>query len=120
MGLSCPKGSVSRKAFSYRRKASGKRVHVRSSCVKSKGLRARGKRPKAILPPLKKGTLGKYGYKTKSSKHERRSSLKKAARSLGKNTVIRKLNAVSVLTRNTAPKTSKLLRSDMKFVQSMK
>jgi len=115
MPSSCGRGSIRRRKFTYFRKSTGKRVTVRASCVKSKGLRARGKRPKAILPPLKKGTLGKFGYTTKSSQKDRRTSLKRAARSLGKATVIRKLNAVGVLTKNTGPRVSQTVRADMRW-----
>ena len=112
----CSKGTILRKAYTYKGK-NGSKVRVRSSCVRSKGLRARGKSPKAILPPLKKGTLRNFGYGSDKSPSLRRASLRRASKSLGRNRVIRKLNAVAVLTKNTAPKKSRIFRADMRWVQ---
>ena len=56
----CPRGSISRNGYSYRKKSLGyKKVEVRASCIKSSGL---SKRPRRVLSSLKKGSLTKFGY----------------------------------------------------------
>jgi hypothetical protein len=74
----CPKGSISRVGYKYIRKSTGKKISVKPSCVKSKGLRSQGKISRRVLPTLNKGSLTKYGYSTKLSDFERQKALNKA------------------------------------------
>jgi hypothetical protein len=111
---SCPKGTVSRKSY---RKKSG--VKVKSACVKSTSLRSRGVMPKRVLPKLKTGSLTKYGYHIHDTKSIRHKALKKALKAYGFATLIRKLNAVRVLSRNTAPLNSKKYTDDIKYIEKM-
>ena len=97
----CPKGTISRK--SYVRK-SGSRVH--RSCVKSKALRSKGLRPHRVIPKLKSGSLKKFGYHVHESPSKRHIALNKALRAYGMSSLVHKLNAVRVLSRNTSPKNS--------------
>ena len=71
---------------------------------------------KNIIGPLDKGTLTKYGYSTKVSEKTRHTALNKAIKATSKGTVIKKLNAVKTLTKNTLPKTSAIFGKDMKYV----
>jgi hypothetical protein len=118
MARACPKGYILRKAYSrksYTNK-SGVRVvgsKVPATCIKDRGLPGKGKK----LFVLRKGTLGKHGYKTSFSANVRRAALRKAVKAESYAAVIRKLNAVSILQRRTNPKVYKIFRSDLSWVQ---
>lgn len=87
---------------------------VKSTCIKDLGLKGKG--PKLFT--LKKGTLLDYHYKnTNLSRHRQ---LLKSARKTGKTTVIRKLNAVKILTKRTNPKASKVFSKDIFYLQNKK
>lgn len=109
MANPCPSGKIFRKAYVTKtgRKVSG-------SCIKDRGLPGKGKR----LFTLRKGTLGRYGYKTKFSASDRHAALRKAVAGESYATVVRKLNAVSILQKRTNPKVYNILRSDMAWVQN--
>lgn len=113
----CPKGSISRKGYTYIKKSTGKKIKVKSSCVKSKGLRSKGKKTSRVLPTLKKGSLTKYGYAILGSETERHNALKKALKAYGYSSVVKKLNAVKLLTKNTNPKNSKIYGRDLRWIQ---
>ncbi len=103
----CPKGTILRKAYTTKNK-----VHVKATCIIDRG--NPGKGPK-ILPELKKGTLEGYHYNnTELSRHR---TLLKETRELGKSTVIKKLNAVAILTKNTNKKASNTFKKDLKYIQ---
>jgi hypothetical protein len=68
-----------------------------------------------VIGPLKKGTL--MGYKTSMKPSTRRKILRKVAKKVGPLSTFRKLNAVSVLTKNTAPKSSRTMKADRKWVK---
>ena len=111
----CPKGYISR--YSFKRKSGYK---VKASCVRSRrSLRGRGKKPSVYFPKLKAGTLRKSGYTVHSPERSRKKSLKKAVKKYGKNLVIKKINAVRVLSKNISPKISKIYTKDLKYVQSL-
>lgn len=69
---------------------------------------------------LNKGTLTKFGYHANCNVSERHLSLEKAVKKYSKTTVIHKLNAVKLLTKNTNPKVSKIFGKDIKYLQSLK
>jgi Family of unknown function (DUF5771) len=114
----CPKGSISRRSYNYKRKSTGKRVKVRSSCVKSKGRRSRGLRVNRVLPSLKKGSLTKYGYHLSDSKDERHKALKKAFDAYGYSTLIKKLNAVRLYNKSK-PSVYNKYTQDMNYVHKL-
>uniref|UniRef100_A0A6C0B1T8 Uncharacterized protein n=1 Tax=viral metagenome TaxID=1070528 RepID=A0A6C0B1T8_9ZZZZ len=64
---------------------------------------------------LKKGEL--HGYHAKSSKTSRRKSLRKTVRSVGPLSTFRKLNALAVYTKNSAPGKSKIIKADRNWVK---
>ena len=64
---------------------------------------------------LKKGEL--HGYHAKSSKTSRRKSLRKTVRSVGALSTFRKLNALAVYTKNSAPGKSKTIKADRNWVK---
>jgi hypothetical protein len=97
-------------------KRKSKRRSPRKSS-KRRSKRSSKRRSKNVIPPLAKGTLGKYGYSAKISTVKRRAALAKAVKAYGRNTVIRKLNAVKTLQKNKNPKVSSIFSSDMKWIQ---
>ena len=71
------------------------------------------KNSRKLIPKLRKGTLGQFGYTGKEpSISKRRRCLSKAGKSLGFLVVIRKLNAVYVLNKNTNPTIAKRFKAD--------
>lgn len=120
MARSCPSGQILRKAYSRKAftRKDGTKVSsskTPASCIKDLGKSGKGKR----LFILRRGTLSKYGYSTKISKEERQAALRRAVEDGSKNVVIKKLNALSILNRNTHPARARILRADMKYVQSL-
>lgn len=116
----CARGSISRRGYTYFSKRAQRFVKVKPACTKSKrSLRARGKSPERVIPPLRSGTLRKYGFRVSASKEERHKSLRKAVKAYGATEVVRKLNAVRVLTRNTRPEQSKIYTESIDFVHSL-
>lgn len=106
----CKKGSILRDAYITK-----KGVHVSEVCVKDTGMPGKGQK---IIPKLESGTLHNYHYnKSDLSRHR---ALLQAARNSDYNAVIRKLNAISILTKNTIPKASKMYIKDMHYVQETK
>jgi hypothetical protein len=105
----CGSGQIRRKAFTTRR---GTRVSA--TCIRDLGKPGRG--PK-LIPPLNAGKLRAYGYSTTIGPTSRRAALRRAMRMYGRNSVLRKLNAVKVLTRNTNPRISAVFGRDLAWVQ---
>ena len=75
----------------------------------TKYLRAHG------IGELKKCEL--HGYRAKNSKTSRRKSLRKTVRSVGALSTFRKLNALAVYTKNSAPTKSKTIKTDRNWVK---
>ncbi len=105
------KGKILRKSHT---KKNGRKV--KSTCIKDLGLPGKGP---VILPKLQQGSLTKFGYSSKNSDIIRRNSLKKAVKKYTKPGVIHKLNAISVMTKNTNPALSKIYKADMQYVQHL-
>ena len=107
----CPRGMIRRK--SYTRKNG---THVKSVCIKDMG--KPGKGPKLFT--LEKGGLSKYGYYVRDSSIKRHTSLKKALKHMSYATLVRKINALSILFKNTQPGLAKHARSDIKWLQKQR
>lgn len=77
------------------------------------------KSPKKVIPKLKKGELGEYGYKDISSKTagQRHRSLNKAVKKYGALSVFRKLNALYVLNKNNNVNLSILFKRDRNYIK---
>jgi len=106
----CPRGTIRRKAYTRK---NGKRV--KSSCVKDRGLPGKGRK----LFTLKKGELSKYGYRLSNTRPSRQAALVKAAKHIERNTLIRKLNVLAILHKNTNTFFSRRAREDMNFVRKI-
>lgn len=115
----CKKGSISRRRYTVYSKKRGT-YKVKASCIYlPKSNRARGKRSRRVLPKLKEGSLAKYGFHVNMSPKKRKASLRKAEKAFGKSKLIKKLNAVRVLSKNTNPKASKVYTASIKYVQKL-
>ena len=116
----CPKDMIVRSAYKRRgyTKKSGAKVKstiVAEGCIKDIGRKGKGEN---VIGPLMKGSLREFGYENVKdlSAVERRIALKKAIKAYGDVGVIKKLNAVSVLTTRTNSKLSNIYKSDMDWV----
>ena len=67
-----------------------------------------------------KGSLKDFGYSPTVSKTARLKALREATKVYGKDEMIRKLNAIAVLTKNSQPQNSEIYREDMERVRRMR
>ena len=114
----CKRGEIQRKGYTrkaYTRKDGTrvKAVYVQPSCIKDQGLQGKGKK----LFTLRKGTLSRHGYNLSLKAEPRRKALKKAVKAEGTLTVFRKLNALSILQKNTNPVNSRKFKYDANWVK---
>lgn len=78
---------------------------------------ARGRRGNGIIITVR-GDLTRLGYRLKErSAKKRRQALKKAVRKYGYANVVRKVNALAVLMKNTHPTYAKRARSDVEWLK---
>ena len=66
------------------------------------------------------GSLKVFGYSPDEPERKRRTALREACKHYGKDEVIRKLNAVAVLTKNRQPQNSAIYERDMEAVRKMR
>jgi len=114
----CPPGTIKRSSY-VRYTQKGKHVLVPEQCIQDRGLPGKGFRNGPGIGPLRKGELGKFGYAdvTSLSTSQRHRALEAAIREYGSLGVWRKLNAVAVYTKHTAPATSSIFKADMKWIR---
>ena len=76
--------------------------------------------PGSGIGPLRKGDLAQFGYQqvTMMSATKRHAALALAVKEYGSLTVRRKLNAIYVYTRNTAPASSAIFKADRDWVKA--
>ena len=103
-----------RASYSYVRKAAMSRV----SAVPAKDVGAAGKSTK-VIGSLKGGMLTKYGYHPVEAKTNRYKALSKGI-SKGEKplAVMRRLVAISTLTKRTLPRASRIYKQDAMWVRS--
>lgn len=75
-----------------------------------------GRRGTSKIGPLKKGELKAVGYSATAKASSRHRALTKAIKRYGPLSTYRKLNAVAVYTKRTAPKASKTFKADRNWV----
>lgn len=125
--LKCPKGYIvrngySRKTFLRKNGTKIKRKYVKAKCIKSRG--GPGKtslrfKDGSGIPPLKRGELGKHGYKkvkTLTNK-QRHDALDSAIREYGSKKIFSKLGALRTYQKRTSPEVSKLFADNMKWIR---
>lgn len=73
-----------------------------------------------LIGPLRRGELVKHGYShvQKMSDNDRHKALDSAVKEFGGLGVWRKLNAVAVYTKRTAPGASRVFKADMAYIRS--
>lgn len=133
-GTACPPGKVLRKAYvrrfrtnvrergytvkrgnqMYRVYPKSRSTIVEAACIKDRGLAGKG--PQQIAP-LRKGELLKFGYVYRKTDMERHEALRKAVKQFGALGVYRKLDAVSKLSKRTAPRASVTFKKDRDWVK---
>ncbi|HEY9703585.1 MAG TPA: hypothetical protein V6C58_14145 [Allocoleopsis sp.] len=96
-------------------KTSVKSSKVPPTCIKDLGKKGKGKK---ILPKLEKGTLSKFGYSSFKPESQRHDALKKALNKLPYATIIRKLNAVAILSKLVNPIVSYKFKKDIAWLRS--
>lgn len=106
-------GKIFRKSYDATRSSTGATYHVKAACVEDKGMP--GKVPKKERIPAVPSAdfhLGDYGYETKYNKETRQAAMDKAIKALvsmkkvytprdAAVKIIKKLNLVSTLSKNT-------------------
>lgn len=92
---------------------------ARASYIRDRGAKGRWQTVHRMLGigPLKKGDLTAFGYSHTKPTAERHEALSKAVSTYGRASTIRKLNAIAVYSKRTAPSRSKTYRTDMHYVQ---
>lgn len=115
----CPSGYIKRAAF-VRYTKKGKHSLVREQCIHNVGSPGKGFRDGPGIGPLRHGELMKHGYAkvvdmTVAARHK---ALDSAVKEFGSLTVWRKLNAIAVYTKRTAPHSSKIFKADMAYIRS--
>jgi len=107
------KGSAARPGYSYVRKA--KTVSVRGVPAYDVGTIGKSK---VRIGPLKHGMLTRFGYHPVEAKTNRHKALMKAI-NVGKedpHAVVRRLVAISTLTKRMAPRASRIYKADSRWV----
>ena len=114
----CKYGFIRRRGYMASR--SGKKIKVKSFCIKEQGKSGAGRnrsRKLKVIPILHKGSL--EGYSTKSPLKTRHSALKRSLRKHGFSSTIKKLNVLNVYNKYKNPKVSKTAVKDMNYVRKL-
>lgn len=117
MGQSCPRKTIRRRGYNATRK--GTKYHVKAKCIKDRGAVGRWRTIQRSLGigPLRHGHLKNLGYDATTKATTRHNALDKAVKKYGRNSTIRKLNAIATYTKRVAPSRSKTYRTDMHYIQ---
>jgi len=110
----CPPGKIPRTSYTrHVVNSSGltKSVRVKSTCVK-------GTVSKAIIGPLRKGELKKFGYSYKHPETVRHHSIQAAIKQLGALNVYRKLDAVAKLSVTQNKQAHMVFSADRDWIRS--
>lgn len=116
---SCPAGQILRRPYVRVQPKTQKRIFVAGSCITDRGAPRKGGASGSI-GPLRKGDLKQFGYDdvrnmTQGARHI---ALAKAVRAYGPLSLWRKLNAIYIYTRNTAPASSAIFKQDRDWIRS--
>jgi hypothetical protein len=115
----CPPGQIVRDP--YVRIRLGKRQFVPAACITNVGNPGKGIPTGAPgIGPLRKGDLKQFGYDnvTSMSEGRRHLALAAAVRKYGSLNIWRKLNAVFIYTKNTAPASSRVFKADRDWIKA--
>jgi hypothetical protein len=113
--LRCPRGTIRRRSYRKRRG-----TLVKSACIPDVGAPGKGLASGPGIGPLRSGDLSKFGYDnvTDLTAARRHLALARATSEYGALSVFRKLNAVYVYTRRTAPASSRIFKADRDWIKT--
>ena len=113
----CPPGKIRRVGYTAKRK--GKTLRVKSACIKDRGAKGRWQTVRRMMGigPLSKGDLTALGYSHTKPTAVRHDALDVAVKKYGRAATIRKLNAIAVYAKRTAPSRAATYKTDMHYVQ---
>ena len=116
-GEACPSGTILRMGYTAERK--GTTYRVKRACIKDRGAKGRWQTVRRMMGigPLSRGDLISLGYSHTEPTAERHAAVDKAVSRYGRASTIRKLNAIAVYSKRTAPSRAKTYRTDMHYVQ---
>lgn len=108
---------ITRKAYKAVRR--GKTIKVRAAKIRDVGAPGKWQEKTGMkgIGPLKKGELKSVGYDATAKASARHAAINKAVKKYGRLSTLRKLNAIAVYTKRTAPSRSKTYKTDMHYVQ---
>jgi hypothetical protein len=89
---------------------------VPATCIRDVGTPGKGLKGSKGIGTLKKGDLTSFGYSSDKTERSRHIALNAAIKKYGPLSVYRKLNAISVYTRQTSPMKSKIFLEDRAYV----
>jgi len=97
----------------------GTRYHVKAKYIADRGARGRWQsvNKSTGIGTLRKGELKNLGYDATTKTSTRHAALDKAVKKYGRNSTIRKLNAIATYTKRVAPSRSRTYRTDMHYIQ---
>lgn len=101
----CPKGKILKRGYkrmAYTKKdgTKVKATYVNVTCVSDKGLPGKISSKFKVIKIKNNDALGKYGYETKYSSEKRFKALIKAASVYSYSTVVRRINAIRILSKS--------------------
>ena len=72
-----------------------------------------------MLPRLHKGKLSQYGYSLQLGRNKRYEALRRAVAAEGKATIIRRLNAIRILSKSNNKEAHTISINDIHFLEQM-
>ena len=117
----CPSGTILRKAYVRVSRRTQKRSRVPAACIPDVGAPGKGlPGGQPGIGRLRQGDLAQFGYVNAKALTEgkRHIALAKAVAAYGALSVWRKLNAVYIYTRRTAPASSAVFGADRDWIMS--
>ncbi len=116
-GQSCPPGKIRRMGYTATRR--GTPFRVKAACIKDRGAKGRWQTVRRMMGigPLSRGDLVTLGYSHTKPTEERHAVVDKAVSKYGRAATIRKLNAIAVYSKRTAPLRAATYKRDMHYVQ---
>ena len=115
--MACPPGKIRRMGYTALRK--GTTVRVKSSCIRDRGSKGRWQTVRRMMGigPLSRGDLVSLGYSHTKGTTARHQAVDAAVSKYGRASTVRKLNAIAVYSKRTAPSRSAVYKRDMRYVQ---
>ena len=111
------KGRILRRGYTATRR--GTTYRVKRGLIRDRGAKGRWQTVRGMpgIGPLKTGELTSLGYSHTKSTAARHEALDKAVSKYGRAATIRKLNAIAVYSKRTAPSRASTYKTDMHYVQ---